>query len=182
MRNSTVCLSITLLGLIHWPALALSSKCSTNICRLSLQSALTSGCQGHVMTEGPNVCLHLLSSSYTMLLCARENSSLPESLQWIIQTGGLRTNARKSEYWHHPAILRHKAPQSPQYARDPWQLPLSLHRSPSEGTVCSPSLNTSALLYSGVKSRVSRKRVSCGKERYRYPFTSTIRLGWSNHK
>lgn len=103
MRNSTVCLSITLLGLIHWPALALSSKCSTNICRLSLQSALTSGCQGHVMTEGPDVCLHLLSSSYTMLLCARENSSLPESLQWIIQTGGLRTNARKSEYWHQPS-------------------------------------------------------------------------------
>ncbi len=99
-----------------------------------------------------------------MLLCARENCSLPESLQWIIQTGGLRTKARKSEYWHQPSSgIKHlRALNRPGILDSSFFLSLALPLR----VLYAAHLYTSALLCSWVKSRVSRKRVSCDTERY----------------
>lgn len=52
----------------------------------ALQSELTSGCQGHVMTESPTRCFHLPSSGYTMLLCAHFTPPSPcyESFRLVV--------------------------------------------------------------------------------------------------
>ncbi len=98
-----------------------------------------------------------------MLLCARKNCSLPESLQWIIQTGGLHTKARKSEYWHQPSSgIKHPRALNRPGILDSSFLSLALPLR----VLYAAHLYTSALLCSWVKSRVSRKRVSCDTERY----------------